>query len=169
MIKNEKEVIGFIKCPIPKKQWDKESSFTTGVAIVRRITDEEDYAVCSFNKETDDNVKIIKDFGLSPFIEIVNVFPIPEYMEDNISDMDLDEESKAAVEQLIGEKQEAINKDVKKKESVAYEWGYDFINNKQEAVAFLKTKQAKGRIPVNEDVLKAKLREMYHSEQKKRK
>lgn len=168
MIKNEKQVIDFIKCPIPKKQWDKKSSFTTGVALVKRITGEVDYAVCSFNSEIDENIKIIKDFGLVPFVEIVNVFPIPEYMEDNISDMDLDEGSKEAMEQLLQEKQDVVDKDVKKEKVVTYEWGYDFIQNKQEAIAFLKTKQIKGRIPVNEDVLKAKLREMYHSQQKKK-
>ena len=64
MIKNEKQVIDFIKCPIPKKQWDKKSSFTTGVAVVKRITGEEDYAVCSFNSEIDENIKIIKGESL---------------------------------------------------------------------------------------------------------
>ena len=160
-------MLGIPKCP--KKKWDDESSFDNGIAVITRLTGSEDYAVCSYNKETDQSVRIIKDFGAEPFVGIVAVYPIPAYMDDNIEKMDIDDESREAMEDLLREKEEIINKDVEKPKVEEYEWGYDFIHNKQEAVAFLKTKKLKGNLPTKDEVIKAKLRVMYRNEQKNKK
>ena len=160
-------MLGIPKCP--KKKWDNESSFDSGIAIVRRITGSEHCAICTFNSTTDSGVRIIKDFGAEPFVGIVAVYPIPAYMDDNIEKMDIDDESREAMEDLLREKEEIINKDVEKPKIEEYEWGYDFIHNKQEAVAFLKTKKLKGNLPTKDEVIKAKLRVMYRNEQKNKK
>ena len=49
------------------------------------------------------------------------------------------------------------------------EWGFDFIHDKEEALAFLKEKITKGRLPQNEEVIKAKLKAMYHEQQLEKK
>lgn len=81
--------------------------------------------------------------------------------------MDLDESSKEAMEDLLREKAEITNKDVEVPNKEIYEWGYSFITNKQEAIAFLKTKNVRGKIPTNEEVLKAKLKVMFNKENNK--
>ena len=165
----EKKILEYLKIPsLPAKKWNGKDSFLQGLAIVRRITGEEDYAICSFNSETDERVRIIKDFGIIPFTEIIDVFTVPDYMNDDISKMNLDEESKDAMKQLLDEKKEIVNGKVEET-IISSEWGYEFIHNKQEAIAYLKSKQIKGRISNSEEVLKAKLREMFHKEQKKKK
>lgn len=170
-IRFKKEICQTLGIPsIPKKEWDKKTSFDNGVAVIRRITDKEDYAICSFNSEMDDYIRIVKDFGFEPFKEIVTVYPIPPYMEDNINDMDFDDESsKEAMEELLQKKKEIVNEGIDKPKVETYEWGYPFIKEKREAIAFLKKQNLKGRIPTNDEVLKAKLRAMYRNEQKTKK
>ena len=167
-IRFKKEVCRLLGIPnIPKKEWDNETSFDNGVAVIKRITDIEDYAVCSFNSETDENVRIKKDFGFEPFMGIVAIYPVPAYMEDNIEDMDLDDDSsKEAMEELLQEKKEIVNEGIEKPKIKMSEWGYDFIKNKADAIAYLKTQNLKGRIPTNEEVLKAKLCAIYRNEQR---
>lgn len=167
-IRFENKICQFLGIPsIPKKKWDNETSFDSGVAIIKRITDVEDYAVCSFNKETDDSVRIIKDFGFEPFVEIIDIYPVPAYMEDNIDKMQLDEESKQAMEELLQEKKEIVNKDVEKPKVEIYEWGYPFIKDRKSAEEYLRKKGLKGRIPTNKITLQAKLQCMYREEQNK--
>ena len=168
-IKFKKNVCLFLGIPsIPLKEWDGKTSFDRGVAIVKRIVGTEDYAICSFDSRSDTSVRIIKDFGKIPFNAIVKIFPVPPYMEDNIKDMDLDESSKEAMEELLNNKKEIIEDGTKKPKEEMYEWGYPFIKDKIEAVAFLKNKNLKGRIPTSDDVLKNKLRVMYYTEKNKK-
>lgn len=167
---SEKEVCRYLNIPsIPNKEknkWNGKSSFKRGVALVKRMTSEEDYVCCTYNSETDEDVRVIKDFGRGIFTEIIEVYPIPAYMDDNIGEMDLDEDSKEAVQELIQEKKEMIGEGLKEEESLP-EWGYDFIHDKQEAIAFLRTKQKKGKISDNEEVLKMKLKVMRQEENNK--
>lgn len=165
-----KEICEFLKIPkIPQKEWDGKSSFESGVAVIGGIYGGEDYAVCAFDKNIDKEVRIIKVWGSQPFNKITTIYPVPSYMDDDITKMDFkDEESKEAMDALLSEKKELIDRDVDKPIDNKCEWGYDFIHNKQEAVAFLKTKKIKGAIPTKEEVLKMKLKALYRSEQKKK-
>lgn len=167
-IKFEKEICAMLEIPCcPKKEWDNKTPFERGVALLRDITGTEMYAVCTYNPEIYKKVRITKVFGSIPFSEILSVYPIPAYMEDDITKMDLDESSKEAMEDLLREKAEITNKDVEVPNKEIYEWGYSFITNKQEAIAFLKTKNVRGKIPTNEEVLKAKLKVMFNKENNK--
>ena len=167
-IRFENKICQFLGIPaIPKKKWDKETQFDNGVAIIKRVTGDEDYAVCSFNSTIDENVRITKDFGFEPFVEIIEVYPVPAYMEDNIENMQLDEESKMAMEVLLEEKKEIVNKNVEKPKVDVYEWGYPFIKNQKEAEAYLAKNNTRGRIPTNKITLQNKLRLMYREEQNK--
>lgn len=167
----EVEVFKYLNIPsCPKKLWDEKTSFNYGVAVVKRFSGELSYAICSFDKKVDKKVKVIKDFGLEPFIEITSIYPVPAYMDDDMDRMDFaDEDSKIAIEKLLQEKDELIHKDIDTPEEVVNEWGYPFITNMKEATAFLKSKNGQEKIPVKKDVLKAKLCAMYYNEQKNNK
>lgn len=166
----QKEVCQYLNVPMPKKEWDGETSFDKGVALVRCMTGGEVYAACKYDAEKDKKPCISKVFSSEPFNEILKIYPVPAYMDDDIKTMDLkDEDSVDAMKGLLAEKQEFINKDIVVKPVVEFEWGYPFINNIQEATAFLRTRQPKGKISTNAEVLKNKLRVMYFNEQNKNK
>ncbi|MFA6875683.1 MAG: hypothetical protein WCQ87_03515 [Parabacteroides sp.] len=164
--KSKREVCEFLKVPtIPKQKWDGKSDFDYGIAIVKRVTGDEELAVCSMKKNISDKVRIIKDFGTIPFTDIIDVYPIPPYMEDDIDNMDFtDEASKEAMEALLQEKRGLIDQGIDKPDEKVYEWGYPAIGNKKEAIAFLKSKSLRGKLPTNDAALKSKLRVMYHEE-----
>lgn len=169
VVKYEKNVCSALNIPsIPLKEWDGKTSFDSGVALVERITGDEEYAICSFSSEIEESVHIVKDFGHIPFSKVIKVFPVPAYMDDNIENMDLDDDSKLAIESLISQKKEIVNEGVDVPKEEVYEWGYPFIKDRQAAIAFLKDKKLKGRIPTSDDVLKSKLKVMYHSENHKK-
>ena len=108
----EKEVIQHLNLPsIPKKEWDGKSSFSKGVALLSLRGEREAYAVASFDADVDKKPNIVKVFGIEPFVGIKKVFVVPTYMttEDEIKDMDLDEQSKKKVEQVLNEAKDIEN------------------------------------------------------------
>ena len=154
----DKQICEYLKIPkCPKKKWDKESSFIFGVAAVNRITDEVGYAVCRFDKEKDDAPRIIKDFNPIPFNRIIEVYPIPSYLDQETEKVDLDEKSKEAAKALVEEQKTLVEGLEDKKVDEIPEWGYEEIHNKEEGLAFLKTKNLKGKLPTREEAIKAKL------------
>jgi hypothetical protein len=70
---------------------------------------------------------------------------------------DLDESSKEAVREAIQDKKAIIEASEKKDAVVVNEWGYDFIHNKEEGIAYLKSLKLKGKIPEKEEAIKMKL------------
>ena len=101
MISFEKEVIAYYNLPsLPIKEWDSKSSFKDGVAIVNLIDDTQAYAACTFDKDTDKAPRITKTFSCTPFKSIEKVFVVPAYMDNDVSDADLDKESKKRAEEL---------------------------------------------------------------------
>lgn len=163
------EIIQLLGIPsIPKKEWDNKTSFDNGVAVIEDVMGNLNYACCSYdaNEDKEGNVKIKKVFGSFPFNKVLNIYPVPVYMESDINKMDIPPSCKDAMEELLQEKEEIINENVKQAPIDTYEWGYDFIHNKKEAVAFLKSKNTRGRIPESEEVLKSKLKVMYYNEKK---
>lgn len=173
MIRFEKEVCDYLRIPsIPKKEHDGKSSFKKGVAIVQLSVSGYGYAVCTFDAENDKEPRIIKSFASEPFYGIEKVFVVPNYMntsEKDISEMDLDDESKKKAEQLVQEAQELTatseeNKEIEEMQQLP-EWIFPEITNAEEARAWLQSWNSKnkvrGKIPTNEETIKMRLLNIY--------
>jgi hypothetical protein len=178
MVAFEKEVIQHLNLPsIPKREWDGKSSFAKGVALLGLRGEREAYAVASFDANTDKTPNIVKVFGIEPFLNIKKVFVVPTYMttEEEIKDMDLDEQSKKKVQQVLDEAKEIENDGTKEENPMENlpEWIFEEIHSKDEAVAWLKNFQyrnkQKGRIPTTEENIKLRLFSIYSELQKKQK
>ena len=174
----EKEVIQHLNLPsIPKKEWDGKSSFQKGVALLGMSDEREAYAVASFDADVDKKPNIVKVFGIEPFVNIKKVFVVPAYMttEEEIKDMDLDEQSKKKVQQVLDEAKEIENEGTEDENPMVNlpEWIFPEIENKEQAVAWLKNFQSrnkqKGRIPTTEENIKLRLFSIYSELQKKQK
>lgn len=164
MIQFEKEVLGFLNIPsIPLKEWDGKSSFSNGVAIVTLYTDVEAYAVTTFDAETDSEPRVKKTFSIEPFKEIKSIFVVPSYMDTNVEDADVDNDTKEAMQRLAEEAEELENEGVEdeKPEMPDSEWCFDEIHNLDEAIAWIKSYNGRnrinGRIPKNEETVKLRL------------
>jgi hypothetical protein len=89
--------------------------------------------------------------------------------------MDLDEQSKKKVQQVLDEAKEIENEGTKDENPMANlpEWIFSEIHSKEEAVAWLKNFQSrnkqKGRIPTTEENIKLRLFSIYSELQKKQK
>ena len=95
-VKFEKEICSFLNLPsIPLKEWDGETAFDKGVAIVKQAYDGQAYAVARFDPIKDAKPTIIKVFDSEPFFDIEKVLVVPDYMETSVETADLDEESMA--------------------------------------------------------------------------
>ena len=178
MIKFEKEVCDYLRIPsIPKKEWNKQDSFKKGVAVVRLAVSGIGYAVCTYDEDFDKEPRIIKSFASEPFYGIENVFVVPNYMntsEKDISEMDLDDESKKKAEQLVQEAQELTatseeNKEIEEMQQLP-EWIFPEITNAEEARAWLQSWNSKnkvrGKIPTNEETIKMRLLNIYSQTKK---
>ena len=179
MIQFEQEVIKALGLPsIPKKEWDGKSSFDKGVAVLKMRDEREAYGVCSFDAQADKSPRVVRVFGIEPFIGVGKVFVVPSYMtsEEEIKDMDLDEQSKKKVEQILGEakelENEGVKSDVPSMEDLP-EWIFPEIENREQALAWLKNFQSrnkhKGRIPTTDENIKLRLYSIYVEQQKKMK
>lgn len=172
MIKFEKEVCEYLQIPsIPKKEWNEKDSFKKGVAVVRLAVSGVGYAVCTYDEDDDVEPRIIKSFASEPFYEIEKIFVVPNYItsEKDIGEMDLDDESKKKVEQLVQEAQELTQQSEQDKEIEEMqnlpEWIFDEIHNYHEAYAWLqawnKKNKVKGQVPTNEETIKMRLLNIY--------
>ena len=179
MIQFEKEIINFLALPsIPKREWDGKSSFDKGVAVLHLMDDRECYAVCAFDASLDESPRITKVFGIEPFIGIKNVFVVPSYMStsDEIKDMDLDEQSKKNVKQVLSEANELENENVSGNDELTKpknEYYFENITHDEEARAFIQAHNSrnriKGRIPSTHDGLVMRLAVIYSENLKKQK
>lgn len=174
----EKDICEYLSLPsIPKKKWDGKSSFTSGVAITKIACGNLAYAVCTFDADNDKEPRVIKAFSQEMFFGIEEVFVVPQYMETDVDDMDLDEESKKAAQLLAQEAKELYNNDMgedaKKIDEMKNlpEWIFPEISNKEEARAWLthynSMNRVKGRVPENEETIKMRLLNIYYSQKKK--
>jgi hypothetical protein len=179
MIQFEKEVLGYLNIPsIPKKEFDGKTSFAKGVAVVETVSGQEAFAIASFNPDNgDEHPKITKVFGIEPFNKVNKIFVVPAYMttDDEIKNMDLDEQSKKKVRQVLDEAKEIENEGTKEENPMANlpEWIFEEIHSKEEAIAWLKNFQScnkqKGRIPTTDENIKLRLFSIYSELQKKQK
>lgn len=165
-IQFEKEVVGFFNLPsIPteKNAWDGKSSFKDGIAVTLLPLGEKAYAACRFDADKDVEPRIVKTFARVPFISVESIIVIPSYMDVDVANADLDEESKKAAENLIKEADELAedSAEQEQEEQKLPEWVFDNIHNAEEARAFIASynsrNKIKGKIPMKEDVLKLRL------------
>lgn len=165
MVNFEQEILAYLSLPsIPKKEWDKESAFDKGVAVVELQTGREGYAVATFSPEKGDTKpRVTKVFGNEPFGDIIRVYVVPDYMETDMKNADLDEVSKKKAEEIINEGNEIANDETENTTlpNTENEWVFDEIHNIEEAQAWLESYYARnkisGRIPSKEETIKLRL------------
>lgn len=159
----EKEVCDFLSLPsIPRKLWDGKSSFEKGIAKVGIGFDRFAYAVCKFDNNKDAKPRVVKVFSSDRFGDIVEIYVVPEYMNTELENADLDDDSKQKAKELLSEAKslENENKETEFQEP-ENEWVFDEIHNKEEAMAWIKSYNKKnkirGMIPENEETIKMRL------------
>ena len=165
----EKDVCKYLNLPsIPKKAWDGKEPFEKGVAIIDLGFDNKGYAVARFNPEKEQKPNIVKVFTGEPFYNIEKIFIVPEYMETDVKDADLDDESKKKAEELAKQAEEIENKDnIESVESEAPEnpYYFDNITNDEEAIAFIaaynQKNGIKGAVPKKHETILMRLSVIY--------
>ena len=143
---NEQEVINYLNLPsLPKKQWDGKTSFKSGIGVAIGHDDSESFVILSFDSETDSEPRVTKVFSLVPFsrIDKTRILIVPSYMETNVDEMDLDEQSKKAAQSVINEATELENEGVQQikvnvGEEGEGEYFFKEITNDTEAQAYIR-------------------------------
>ena len=175
MIEFEKEVLDFLDLPsIPKKEFDGKP-FTKGVAVIQLASGVKAYAACTFNPDKGHKTPMItKVFNLEPYSVIEKVFVVPEYMAtvNEVTAMDLDDESKKRAEELLNEATALETENVADEMPMpANEYCFDNITNDDEAKAFIasynKRNKIKGRVPKSHDAIVMRLSVIYKDLNKK--
>ena len=173
MLQFEFEVCKYLNIPnVPKKEWDGKSSFKDGVAVTQLAHGYFAYAICTYDAEKDEKPYVKKSFSIEPFYNISKIFVVPSYMDTDIENADLDEESKKAAAELVKEAEELTHneEDVKVPQNP---WCFDEIHNLEEARAWLANynskNKIKGKLPKNEESVKLRLLAIYSEQKKKNK
>ena len=173
-IEFENEVLTQLNLPsIPIKEWNGENAFKDGVAIVEYRDGSLAYAIASFDPAVDDKPRIKKTFNVVPFVAIKKIFVVPSYMNNDVSTMDLDDESKKAAERLANEVKELESEGVEYEKIVApsNEFFFDNITNDEQGRAFIKaynqSKRIRGKVPKSHDAIVARLAVIWSDENKK--
>ena len=164
MIVNEKEVLQALSIPaIPKKKWDGHSSFLRGVAITNLTDGNQALALATFDSEYDKEPRIKRVFSMIPFVSVGDIYVIPQYMDDDVEHMDLDESSKSTALDLL-EQAKAIESNLVEEEEEnnnGNEYYFDNIHNDEEARAFIKSynkrKGIKGKLPKTHETIVLRL------------
>ena len=167
MISFEKEVCTYLNIPsLPKKEWDGKSSFKNAVAVIKLSDGRQAYAVASFDEDKDNAPRIVKCFMTEPFYGIEQILVVPSYMETNVEDMDLDDASKKAAEDLKKEAEELENEGGNEgTELPENEYCFGNIHDDEEAIAFIeaynKENNIKGALPKKHESIVARLTVIY--------
>lgn len=171
MIEFEKQICNFLGLPsIPVKKWDGKRSFEKGVAVLEMLNGGQSYAVASFDAEKDEEPQVKKTFSIEPFSRIVEIFVVPSYMDTDVEDADLDNESKKAAQRLVEEAKELEEKGVEsesmKDMKALPEWVFPEITNADQAKAYIQAynqrNKIRGKLPKNEETLKLRLLTIYN-------
>lgn len=179
-IQFEKELLAYLNLPsMPLKEWkDGDAPFEKGVAVIELRGDRIAYAVCKYEPSNGDKQpRIVKAFGIEPFIKINKILVVPNYMStvEDVKDMDLDEQSKKKAKQILEEAKELENEGTKEENPMDKlpEWIFPEIESREQAVAWLRNFQSrnkqKGRIPTTDENIKLRLYAIYSELQKKQK
>lgn len=164
----ESDVCQYLGIPsIPKKAWDGNSSFKSGVAVVDIGHGEEAYAVATYDASADEKPRVKKVFSLDTFYKIVEIFVVPSYMDGDVQSFDLSDEDKQKARALLDEANELEMEGVEesKPEMPENEYFFDNIKDDAEAVAFIKaynrSNRIRGRVPSDHEAIVMKLSVMY--------
>ncbi len=176
MVEYENEVCQYLGIPsIPKKKWDRKSSFKHGVGIVDLIGGNQAYVVVTFDAEKDPDgyCRILKVFSLEQFalggFGLSEVFVVPDYMNTDVESMDFDEKSKEAAKTLVNEALDLENSDTaaSKVALPENEYYFDNIHDDEEAQAFIKSyntsNRIRGKVPTTHEAIVMRL-SVIHSE-----
>ena len=172
MVEYENEVCQYLGIPsIPKKKWDRKSSFKRGVGIVDLIGGHQAYVVVTFDAEHDIDCRIVKVFTLEQFIlggfGLSEVFVVPDYMDTDVENMDLDESSKEAAKALVNEALDLENADTASSKVTfpENEYYFDNVHSDEEGMAFIKahntSNRIKGKIPTTHEGIVMRLSVIY--------
>ena len=102
MVQYENEICQYLGIPsIPKRKWDGKQSFLRGCATIVHDDGSKSYAVATFDNEQHNEPRILKVFSLERYVDVHEIFVVPPYMDTNVDDMDLDEESKTLTNQRM--------------------------------------------------------------------
>lgn len=169
----EKEVCEHLRLPaIPKKAWDNKTPFDKGIAVVNLRFGDKCYAIARFNPQKEETPTIVKVFGNEPFIDIESIFIVPDYMETDVKDADLDDASKKKAEELAAQAENIVEDGVGDSKSTLpdNQYMFDNITNDEEAVAFIEAYNKKnkigGQVPKKHETILMRLAVIY-AEQKK--
>lgn len=169
----EKEVCEHLRLPaIPKKLWDKETPFDSGVAVVNLRFGNKGYAVARFNPKREKEPTIIKVFGSEPFVSVESVFVVPDYMETNVENADLDDESRKKAEELAAQADDVVDDGVGeiKNDIPDNPYMFDNITNDEEAIAFIeaynKKNGIKGAVAKKHETILMRLAVIYADQKK---
>lgn len=165
MVKYENEVLNYLNLPkVPKKEWNGKDEFKRGVAVIELKNGDEAYAVAGSKSLSPNDVivRVIKTFSRELFHKVNKVYVVPDYMDEDVENFDLDEQSKEKARAIIEEAHEQEMIDVEVKETpVENEWVFDEIHNRDEAEAYVrayrKKHRVKGKCPTDAEALKAYL------------
>lgn len=183
MIAFEQEVCKYLGLPsIPKREWDGETMFEKGVAIIETKEGKQCYCACTCRVLSNGHcaAEVSKVFCLEPFVKIISVFVVPNYMStiDDVAEMDLDEASKKKVEQMLQEAAELSGENGEEDNTPKIEdlpeWIFPEIKSKDEAQAWLRqynksNKIRANRVPSSEETLKLRLYSIYMEQYNKTK
>lgn len=162
----EREICEYLRIPsIPKRKWDGNSSFKDACAVIEHMDGTMSYAVATFDKEHDTEPRVKKVFSLEQFKSVSDIFVVPEYMDTNVDEMDLDDDSKEKARFLV---EEASELEVQGKEedfTDVNEYVFDNIHNDEEATAFIraynKKHKKKGGLPKTHEGIIMRLNVIY--------
>lgn len=176
MIFCENEVCKFLGIPsIPKKKWDGNSGFKSGVGIVDLMSGNKAYVAVTFNPEKDKSCRVMKVFINEQFsnIDEKSIFVVPDYMDTNVESMDFDETSKEAAQALVNEALdlESVDDASAKVELPENEYYFPNVTSDEEGIAYIKSYNAankiKGRIPDTHEGIVMRLSVIYSELNKK--
>lgn len=176
-IQYKHEVLQFLNIPdVPKKKWNGKDSFKDGVAVLSLRYGQKAYAICTFDNSKDDAPRVKKVFSVEAFSSIDDIYVVPNYMDNDMSDSDLDAESKKKAEQIASEakalEDEGVSNASLDEAKALPEWIFENIHNKEEAIAYLRewnriNKIKKGKIPTDEESIKIRLYAIFRDSKKK--
>jgi hypothetical protein len=166
-IQFNKEVCEYLRLPsIPLKEWDGKSAFRDGVCVVDNISGVLSYAVCTFDPECDREPRVKKVFSSEPFSHMEKIFVVPSYMDVDVTDADLDEQSMKAAEALASEAEELTHDECDTPKPPTNPFCFDEIHDLEEARAWLanyyKMNRVKGKMPKTEENIKLKLLSIWY-------
>lgn len=163
-IEFENEVLSYLNLPsIPIKEWNKKDGFKDGVAIIEYNNERLGYAIATFAPQKDKEPVVKKVFSLEPYKAIKRIMVVPTYMNNDVDNMDLDDDSKKNAYRLAQEAEELENEgvDIDMIEMPSNEYFFDHITNDEEGMAYIKSynmrNRIRGKVPRNHDAIVARL------------